>query len=53
MTYDLGGRKTAMSDPDLGSELDWLAKRFDQGYYRTLLEKAWEEIAFAFAQART
>jgi len=34
-------------------ELDWLAKRFDQGYYRTLLEKAWEEIAFAFAQART
>ncbi len=34
-------------------ELDWLAKRFDQGYYRTLLEKAWEEIAFTFAQART
>lgn len=32
-------------------ELDWLAKRFDQGYYRTLLEKAWEEIAFTFAQA--
>ena len=33
-------------------ELDWLAKRFDQGYYRKLLGKAWEEIAFAFAQAR-
>jgi hypothetical protein len=33
-------------------ELDWIAKRFDRGYYRKLLGKAWEEIAFAFEQAR-
>jgi len=33
-------------------ELDWVAKRFDRGYYRKLLGKAWEEIAFAFEQAR-
>jgi DNA polymerase I len=33
-------------------ELDWVAKRFDRGYYRKLLGKAWEEIAFAFSQAR-
>jgi len=32
-------------------ELDWLAKRFDQGYYRRLLARAWEEIAFALEQA--
>ncbi|MCE5299075.1 MAG: type B DNA-directed DNA polymerase [Methanoregulaceae archaeon] len=33
-------------------DLDWVAKRFDRGYYRKLLGKAWEEIAFAFEQAR-
>jgi DNA polymerase I len=33
-------------------ELDWVATRFDRGYYRKLLGKAWEEIAFAFEQAR-
>jgi DNA polymerase elongation subunit (family B) len=33
-------------------ELDWVARRFDRGYYRRLLWKAWEEIAFAFGQAR-
>jgi len=32
-------------------ELDWLAKRFDLGYYRRLLAKAWEEISFALEQA--
>ncbi|PKG32982.1 type B DNA-directed DNA polymerase [Methanoregula sp.] len=26
----------------------WAAKTFDQQYYRGLLDKAWEEIAFAF-----
>jgi DNA polymerase I len=33
-------------------ELDWVAKRFDHAYYRKLLGKAWDEIAFAFEQAR-
>jgi DNA polymerase I len=28
-------------------ELDWNATRFDQGYYRKLLSKAWEEVLFA------
>jgi DNA polymerase I len=33
-------------------ELDWNAARFDQGYYKKLLEKAWEEVLFALNQAR-
>ncbi|HUU76663.1 MAG TPA: type B DNA-directed DNA polymerase [Methanoregulaceae archaeon] len=33
-------------------ELDWNATRFDQTYYRRLLDKAWEEIRFAFEEAR-
>jgi hypothetical protein len=33
-------------------ELDWVARRFDRGYYRRLLLKAWEEIAFALGQVR-
>jgi len=32
-------------------ELDWKAARFDAGYYRGLLEKAWEEVVFAVEQA--
>jgi hypothetical protein len=28
----------------------WDAAGFDLSYYRALLEKAWEEIAFAFRQ---
>ncbi|HPX72413.1 MAG TPA: hypothetical protein PKW51_00760 [Methanoregulaceae archaeon] len=32
-------------------ELDWHARRFDHGYYRKLLARAWEEIAFALDQA--
>lgn len=32
-------------------ELDWKAARFDAGYYRGLLEKAWEEVIFAVEQA--
>jgi DNA polymerase I len=34
-------------------ELDWNATRFDQGYYKKLLEKAWEEVLFALEQARS
>jgi DNA polymerase I len=34
-------------------ELDWNAARFDQGYYRKLLEKAGEEVFFALDQAGT
>lgn len=30
----------------------WSARTFDQQYYRRLLDKAWEEIAFAFRQGR-
>lgn len=30
----------------------WAAKSFDQQYYRGLLDKAWEEIAFAFRQEK-
>jgi DNA polymerase I len=30
----------------------WSAKTFDQQYYRRLLDKAWEEIAFAFREVR-
>jgi DNA polymerase I len=33
-------------------ELDWNATRFDTGYYRKLLDKAWNEVAFALDQAR-
>jgi DNA polymerase elongation subunit (family B) len=29
----------------------WDATGFDVSYYQTLLEKAWEEIAFAFRQS--
>lgn len=32
-------------------DLDWKAARFDVGYYRGLLEKAWEEVIFAVEQA--
>ncbi len=32
-------------------ELNWKAARFDAGYYRGLLEKAWEEVIFAVEQA--
>jgi DNA polymerase I len=34
-------------------ELDWNATRFDQGYYRKLLGKAWEEVLFALDRARS
>lgn len=30
----------------------WAAKTFDQQYYRGLLDKAWEEIAFAFRKGK-
>ncbi len=33
-------------------ELDWNATRFDTGYYRKLLDKAWDEVVFAIDQAR-
>ncbi|HON81239.1 MAG TPA: type B DNA-directed DNA polymerase [Methanoregulaceae archaeon] len=33
-------------------ELDWSATRFDVGYYRKLLDKAWLEVAFALDQAK-
>jgi hypothetical protein len=33
-------------------EPEWNAAVFDLPYYRNLLEKAWEEIAFAFAHYR-
>ncbi len=33
-------------------ELDWNAARFDTGYYRRLLDKAWDEVVFAVDQAR-
>ena len=33
-------------------EPEWNAAVFDLPYYRNLLEKAWEEIAFAFAHCR-
>jgi hypothetical protein len=29
-------------------ETEWNAASFDLPYYRNLLEKAWDEIAFAF-----
>jgi len=32
-------------------DLDWKAARFDVGYYRTLLGKAWEEVIFAAEEA--
>ncbi|MFA5294018.1 MAG: type B DNA-directed DNA polymerase [Methanoregulaceae archaeon] len=32
-------------------ELDGNAQRFDHGYYRSLVRKAWEEIAFTLGQA--
>jgi hypothetical protein len=34
-------------------ELDWNATRFDQGYYRRLLGKAWEEVLFALDRAQS
>jgi DNA polymerase I len=34
-------------------EPEWNAAVFDLPYYRNLLEKAWEEIAFAFAHYRS
>jgi hypothetical protein len=33
-------------------DLEWHATRFDLTYYRTLLDKAWAEISFAFAEAK-
>ena len=33
-------------------ELDWNATRFDTGYYKKLLEKAWNEVIFAIDQVR-
>lgn len=32
-------------------ELEWKAAGFDVAYYRGLLDKAWEEVAFAFREA--
>jgi DNA polymerase I len=32
-------------------DLDGDAQRFDHGYYRSLVRKAWEEIAFTLGQA--
>jgi DNA polymerase I len=32
-------------------ELEWKAAGFDVAYYRNLLDKAWEEVAFAFREA--
>jgi DNA polymerase I len=32
-------------------DTEWDAERFDVLYYRALLEKAWEEIAYAFRNA--
>ncbi len=33
-------------------DLDWNATRFDTGYYRRLLDKAWSEVVFALDQAK-
>ncbi|MDD1706584.1 MAG: type B DNA-directed DNA polymerase [Methanoregulaceae archaeon] len=33
-------------------ELDWNATRFDTGYYKKLLEKAWNEVVFTIDRAR-
>jgi DNA polymerase I len=34
-------------------DLDWSAVRFDAGYYRKILDKAWLEVVFALDQAKT
>ncbi len=33
-------------------DLDWNATRFDVGYYKKLLDKAWSEVVFAIDQAK-
>ena len=34
---------------DVDTEMD--ASRFDSGYYRKLLEKAWEEVAYVMTKS--
>ncbi len=35
---------------EVGTERD--ASKFEAGYYRKLLEKAWDEVAFVFKNAK-